>query len=192
MLYAVCHDFINLTFEGDELYTIVGKRYEASDSEGWTAVIMERASRFIVEQRCGKKNEQMFKDVMATVVDYIKQSEDVTFLSDGERRYGNTLFEMCAEVLRTGSCGRPPKTLPLGVKVRLKNKGSQNSKPGRKRPKYEAPHREYPDTDQTLGEQDIHANHVEAQNVALRRKYLSTTNEYAKSKEGLQPPICKK
>ena len=77
-MYAVCHDFINLTFEGDELYTIVGKRYEASDSEGWTAVIMERASRFIVEQRCGKKNEQMFKDVMATVVDYIKQSEDVT------------------------------------------------------------------------------------------------------------------
>ena len=56
----------------------------------------------------------------------------------------------------------------------------------RKRPKYQAPHREHPDTDQTLDEQDIHANHVEAQNAALRRKYLSTTNEYAKSKEGLQ------
>ncbi|MDM8568007.1 IS1 family transposase, partial [Thiotrichales bacterium HSG1] len=36
MLYAVCHEFINLTFEGDELYTIVGKRCEASDSEGGT------------------------------------------------------------------------------------------------------------------------------------------------------------
>ena len=28
MLYALCHEFISLTFEGDELYTIVGKRGE--------------------------------------------------------------------------------------------------------------------------------------------------------------------
>ena len=71
---------------------------------------MERASRFIVEQRCGKKDKQMFTDVMATLItsNRVKMS-----LSDGERRYGNTLFEMCAEVLRTGSCGRPPKTLPV-------------------------------------------------------------------------------
>ncbi|MDM8567244.1 hypothetical protein QUF74_16540 [Candidatus Halobeggiatoa sp. HSG11] len=54
MLYAICHEFINLKFEGDELYTVVGKRCEPSDSEGWTAIIMERASRFIIEQRCGK------------------------------------------------------------------------------------------------------------------------------------------
>jgi len=47
MLYTLCHQFIKLTF--------VGKRGEASHSEGWTAVIMDRASRFIVEQRCGKK-----------------------------------------------------------------------------------------------------------------------------------------
>ena len=83
-------------------------------------------------------------------------------LSDGERRYGNTLFEMCAKVLRTGLRGRPPKTLPPDVKVRLKNKSSKNSKPGRKRPKHQDPHREHQDTDQTLDEQDIHANHVEA------------------------------
>ena len=36
---------------------------------------MERASRFIVEQRCGKKDKQMFTDVMATL---ITSSEDVT------------------------------------------------------------------------------------------------------------------
>ena len=78
---------------------------------------MERASRFIVEHVV---NEQMFTDVMATVVDYIKRR---CHCHDGERRYGNTLFEMCAEVLRTGSCGSPPKTLPPDVKVRLKNKG---------------------------------------------------------------------
>ncbi len=55
MLYAFCHNFISLTFEGDELYTTVGRRTDPGDSEGWTAVIMERASRFIVDQRCGRK-----------------------------------------------------------------------------------------------------------------------------------------
>lgn len=189
MLYALCHEFISLTFEGDELYTITGKRCEPSNSEGWTAIIIERASRFIIEQRCGKKDEQMFKDVMETVADYIEQSEDVTFLSDGERRYGNTLFDICSQVLRTGKRGRPPKTLPPGVKVSLKNKGSQKSKPGPKRPKYQTPHREHPQTEQTFDQQEIHANHVEAHNAALRRKnsaFRRRTNTYAKSKLALQ------
>ena len=61
MLYSFCHEFVTLTFEGDELYTVVGKRTDPSDSKGWTAVIMERASRFIVDQRCGKKNAALFK-----------------------------------------------------------------------------------------------------------------------------------
>jgi len=42
MLYGFCHQFISLTFEGDELYTVVGKRVEPMDSEGWTGIIMER------------------------------------------------------------------------------------------------------------------------------------------------------
>lgn len=189
MLYAACHEFISLTFEGDELYTLVGERVQPSDSHGWTAVIMERASRFIIDQRCGKKNEVMFRSVMSTVADYVKQSEDVTFLSDGERRYGNLLFELCAEQFRDGSRGRPPKTLPKGVKVRVKNKGAQNTAPENRRPKYEAPWREHPDTEQTLDDTDIHANHVEAQNAALRRRnsaFRRRTNTYAKCEKGLQ------
>jgi len=189
MLYTVCHEFISLTFEGDELYTVTGKRCDPSDSEGWTAVIIERASRFIIEQRCGRKDAEMFQAVMSFVAAYIQQSGDVTFLSDGERRYGNTLFDLCAETVRNGGRGRPPKTLPEGVTVRLKNKGSQKSKPGRKRPKYEAPQREHPNTQSTLTEAEIHANHVEAQNAAMRRRnsaFRRCTNTYAKCKEGLQ------
>ena len=189
MLYTICHEFIKLTFEGDELYTIVGKRGEASDSRGWTAIIMERASRFIVEQHCGHKDEKMFRQVMTTIAGYVEQSDEVTFLSDGERRYGNMLFALCAETLQDGKRGRPPKTLPKGVKVRVKNKGSQNTAPENKRPKYEAPWREHPETEQDLEDADIHANHLEAQNAALRRRnsaYRRRTNTYAKCIEGLQ------
>lgn len=189
MLYTVCHEFINLIFEGDELYTPVREKCPPLDSQGWTVIIMERSTRFIIEQRCGKKDAELFQSVMNTVAAYVEQSNDITFLSDGERRYGNTLFELCAEVLRDGRRGRPPKTLPEGVKVRVKNKGSQNTKPKNKRPKYEAPWAEHPNTDQTLSDSDIHANHVEAQNASVRRRnstFRRRTNTYAKSKEGLQ------
>ncbi|MDM8544844.1 hypothetical protein QUF90_27585 [Desulfococcaceae bacterium HSG9] len=50
MLYAFCHEFVSLTFEGDEIHTIAGKRGEPAESEGQTAVIMERRTRFIVDQ----------------------------------------------------------------------------------------------------------------------------------------------
>ena len=178
MLYSFCHEFVSLTFEGDELYTVVGKCTDSSDSKGWTAVIMERASQFIVDQRCGKKNAALFKSVMKTVCKYVDHAKDLTFLSDGERRYGNMLFDLCSEVLKTGRPGRPPKTLPKGVKVRVKNKGDQKRKKGRKRPKYQATQREYPDTDQSL-----------AKNAAIRRRnspFRRKTNTYAKTEHGLQ------
>ena len=92
MLYGFCHKFVSLTFEGDELYTIVGKRTDPMKSEGWTVVIMDRASRFIVDQRCGQKNIELFMSVMETMCQYADQTDELSFLSDGERRYGNVLF----------------------------------------------------------------------------------------------------
>ena len=189
MLYAFCHEFISLTFEGDELYTIVGKRTDPAASAGWTAVIMERGSRFLVDQKCGEKDEELFRSVMSTVCKFIDRAQDVTILSDGERRYGNMLFSLCAEALRTGKRGRPPKVLPPGVKVRVKNKGDQKHKRGPKRPKYQAPQQEHPDTDQTLPDSEIHANHLEGQNAATRRRnstFRRRTNTYAKTTDGLQ------
>ena len=189
MLYALCHEFISLTFEGDELYTIVGKRTDPSASKGWTAVNIERGSRFIVEQKCGEKDANLFKTVMETVSTYINNTNDLTFLSDGERRYGNMLFDICSEVLHTGKRGRPPQVLPPGVKVRIKNKGSQEHKRGRKRPKYQAPWREHPDTPDELLDSEINANHLEAQNASTRRRnsaFRRRTNTYAKSRKGLQ------
>ena len=75
------------------------------------------------------------------------------------------------------------------MKVRLKNKGSQAHKRGRKRPKYQAPLPEHPDTNQNIKTEDIHANHLEAFNSALRRRmacYRRKSNTYAKEHPALQ------
>jgi hypothetical protein len=85
--------------------------------------------------------------------------------------------------------GRPRKTLRKGTKVRIKNKGSQSRKRGRKRPKYQAPCPEHPDTLQNIEDKDIHANHCEAFNSSLRRRsagFRRKTNTYAKNQKGLQ------
>ena len=133
LLYALCHQFIQQLIEGDELYTKVNRNKPPCESEGWTIVLMDRASRFIWELCCGEKDRSLFKSAMEILSQVIEQTEDLSLLTDGERRYGNLLFEICHKVLRTGNPGRPKKVLPKGVKVRVKNKGSQAHKKGRKR-----------------------------------------------------------
>ena len=110
-------------------------------------------------------------------------------MTDGERRYGNTLFEICHEVIKSGQPGRPPKVLPEGIRVRVKNKGEQGHKKGPKRQKYQAPQPEHPKTVQNTIETDIHANHVEAFNSSLRRRlstYTRKANTYASVQNHLQ------
>lgn len=189
LIYALCHQFLEQIVEGDELYTKVGQNKPPSESEGWTIALMDRASRFIWELSCGERETELFENAMETLANVISQTGDLSLVTDGERRYGNLLFDICQEVVRTGKVGRPPTTLKKGVKVRVKNKGSQSGKPGPKRPKYQAPHREHPETEQNLDNQDIHANHLEGFNAALRRRlscYRRKQNTYAKDTEALQ------
>ena len=103
--------------------------------------------------------------------------------------YGNLVFEICSEVVKTGQPGRPKTTLKPGVTVSVKNKGTQAHTKGRKRPKYQTPWPEHPETSPTCDTSIIHANHLEAFFSALRRKcsaFRRRTNTYAKSTEGLQ------
>ncbi|RWX47265.1 hypothetical protein VT99_11742, partial [Candidatus Electrothrix marina] len=54
---------------------------------------------------------------------------------------------------------------------------------------YQAPQSEHPDTTQNIENTDIHANHVEGFNAALRRMcsaFRRKTNTYAKKVERLQ------
>jgi hypothetical protein len=85
--------------------------------------------------------------------------------------------------------GRPTKVLPKGMVVRLKNKSSKRRDSEGKLKKVETPKPEHPETTEKPEEKDVHANHVEAFNSAIRR-YLSAfrrrTNTYAKSVVGLQ------
>jgi len=188
-LYSLVHAFLQLVIEGDEAYTKVKKNVPPDQSEGWTLLLMDRASRFIWTLECGKKDRKLFEQAIQTLEQIIQNSEDLTLLTDGERRYGNLLFEICWELIRNGKPGRPKKTLKKGVKVRIKNKGSQAHQKGPKRPKYQAPWEEHPETEQPLEEKQIHANHAEAFFSALRRKcspYRRKTNTYAKSTAGLQ------
>lgn len=189
MLYTLVHEFLEVTIEGDEIYTKIKRNVPADESRGWTIILMERASRFILELRCGRKERRLFRRAIRTLCKLIKRAKDLSLLTDGERRYGNLLFEMCQELIRNGKRGRPRRTLPKGVKVRIKNKGSQAHKRGPKRPKYQAPWPEHPETVQDIADEEIHANHVEGFNSSLRRRnaaYRRKTNTYAKVVDGLQ------
>jgi hypothetical protein len=188
-LFALTHQFLQQLIEGDELYTRVKKNVAPDESQGWAMVLMDRATRFLWDMQCGRKDRKMFKKAMSLLCQVIEQTGDLTLLTDGERRYGSLLFELCSEALRTGKRGRPKKTLRKGVKVRLKHKGAQRHKRGRKRPKYQAPYPEHPDTAQPIAPTDIHANQLEAFNTSLRRRcaaYRRRTNTYAKNQTRLQ------
>jgi transposase-like protein len=189
MAYSLASSFIELVIEGDELYTKVHHNAEQSESEGWTVMLMDRASRFIWELSCGEKDKTLFMDAIKTLVSVIEHTDNLTLITDGERRYSNCLFQICHELVKNGKPGRPKTVLKKGVKARVKNKGSQSHKKGPKRPKYQTPKSEHPETKQDVQDCEIHANHCEGQNAATRRRnsaYRRSTNTYAKCKEGLQ------
>ena len=114
LLYALCHRFIEQLIEGDELYTRVYENKPPDESEGWTIVLMDRASRFLWELSCGQKTQTLFEKAISTLGQVIDRTDDLSLLTDGERRYGTCLFAICGEVIRTGKVGRPPKALKKG------------------------------------------------------------------------------
>lgn len=188
-LYALVHEFLQLVIEGDELYTKVHRNVEPSKSEGWTVVLMERASRFILALKCGRKEQRLFLEAIVALSEWLGQTQELALFTDGERRYSQLLFEICHELIRTGKPGRPFKTLRKGLVNRLKNKSSKRRNSQGKLAKVETPKPEHPETTFTPEEADVHANHVEAFNSCLRRclsAFRRRTNTYAKGIEGLQ------
>jgi len=124
-LYAVVHEFLVSVIEGDEAYTKVQKNVPPDQSPGWTILLMDRASRFIWALECGKKDRKLFTKVIKSLDKIARQTNDLSIFTDGERRYGNLLFEICHELVKNGKPGRPKKTFKRGVHFRIKNKGAQ-------------------------------------------------------------------
>jgi hypothetical protein len=95
-LYAVVHEFLASVIEGDEAYTKVQKNVPPDQSRGWTILLMDRASHFIWELDCGKKDRRLFKKAIKILDKIARQTHDLSIFTDGERRYGNlhhrTLF----------------------------------------------------------------------------------------------------
>ena len=188
MLYGLMQHFVSQEVEGDEVYTKVGKNTAPADSQGWMLILMEWGSQFLWEMSFGRKDQRLFEQALELSVEVIGKTRDLTVLTDGGRRYGNILFEICHEALREGKPGRPKKCLPKGVWVRLKNKRCQKRR-GRPRPKYQAPASEHPQTPALTDNAKIHTNHVEAFNASLRWRnsaFRRKTSTYAKTQKALQ------
>lgn len=77
-LYALVHQFICLTLEADEIYTRVGKNRPPKQSQGWTFLVMDRASRFILEMECNSQDQTQFLGIMTDLVEQIENSQDIT------------------------------------------------------------------------------------------------------------------
>jgi hypothetical protein len=54
-------------------------------------------SRYILKQKCGHKDSDLFHLVMELVAEDFDQTEALQLFSAGKRRYGNILYDLCIE-----------------------------------------------------------------------------------------------
>ena len=85
-MFALAHQFLQQLIEGDELYTRVKKKVAPDQSQGWTIVLMDRATRVLWDMPCGRKERKLFKQAMQLLCEVIQHTSDLTLLTDGERR----------------------------------------------------------------------------------------------------------
>jgi hypothetical protein len=188
-LYAVVHEVLASVIEGEEADTTVQKHVPPDQSRGWTIWLMDRARRFMGAFACGKKDRRRFQKAIKTLDKMARQTQALRIFTDGDRRSGPLLLERGYALVNHGKPGRPQKTCKKGVHCSIKHKGAQAHTKGRKRPKYQRPWREPPETTRTLEETAIPANHAAAFLRALRRKWATCrrkTNTYAQSTQGWQ------
>jgi hypothetical protein len=161
------------------------RTFPPSESAGWTIHFIERDSRYWVEAQAGQKTNALFEQGTATAWEWAKPAEGIRWFSDGERRYGQALWKLASVRLQPGET-HPDygyrKVWRLGLEVAMKIKGSQ----GHKRVEWVKVEHPFTAISPTT---EVHANHNEAQNSALRRRasaYRRRQNLYAKRVEGLQ------
>jgi len=155
------------------------------ESEGWTIHFIERESRYWIDAGAGQKTQELFERGTSKAWQWAEPADFIRWFTDGERRYGTALWKIASVRLKPGEShldyGRR-KVWREGLEVAIKIKSSQGHK------RVEWVKIEHPFT--ALSPVcEVHANHNEAQNSALRRRasaYRRRQNLYAKRVEGLQ------
>lgn len=161
------------------------RTFPPSDSQGWTIHFIERESRYWVDAQAGRKTNQLFEQGTATAWRWAQPAKFIRWFSDGERRYGQALWKLASVRLKATQVHSSypyRKVWREGLEVAMKIKSSQ----GRQR--IEWVRVEHPYTAISPAHQ-VHANHNEAHNSALRRRasvYRRRQNLYAKCGEGLK------
>jgi hypothetical protein len=154
-------------------------------SEGWTISFIERESRYWIEASAGLKAAQLFEQGVQRAWQWAEPSAGIRWFTDGERRYGKELWKLASIYLPsniTSDAYPYRKVWREGLEVAIKIKGSQG------KARVEWLKVEHPFTAISL-KSEVHANHVEAFNSALRRRataYRRRQNHYAKQVKGLQ------
>ena len=154
-------------------------------SESWTISFLERESRYWIEAKAGLKDETLFEQGVKSAWEWAEPSEWVRWFTDGERRYGKELWKLASIYLpgdMTTDAYPYRKVWREGLEVAMKIKGSQG------KPRLAWVFREHPFA-AISSSSEVHANHLEAFNSALRRRataYRRRQNHYAKGGEGLQ------
>lgn len=163
----------------------LARTFPPSESEGWTLSFIERDSRYWLVAQAGKKEAQLFELGTRRAWEWALGSEFIRWFTDGERRYAQQLWHLASISLKSREYCHTyghRRVWREGLEVAMKVKGSQ----GRKRVEWVKP--EHPYT-AISPKSEVHANHNEAHNSALRRRcsaYRRRTNTYAKDVSGLQ------
>lgn len=163
------------------------RTFPPSESPGWTITSIERESRYWVSAVVGVKNETLFERSVSQSWQWSKACQFIRWFSDGERRYAKLLWQRASLYLRRRDYPhrRHRKVWQEGLEVAMKIKGSQGN------PRVEWVKFEHPWT-AISAKSEVHANHMEAQNNAIRRHcsaYRRRQNLYAKTVPGLQRAI---
>lgn len=156
-----------------------------AESQGWTIHFIERNSRYWAAANAGEKTNELFEQGTAKAWQWAQSARFIRWFTDGERRYGKALWQLASVYLKgeeTHPAYQYRKVWREGLEVAMKVKGSQGNR------RVEWVKAEHPFTAISL-KHEVHANHNEAQNAALRRRasaYRRRQNLYAKRVEALQ------
>jgi hypothetical protein len=149
---------------------------------------IERKSRYWIVAMAGTKTTELFAKATETAVPWAKASQYIRWFTDGERRYAQQLWQMASVRLKSTEVSREyghRKVWRHGLEVAIKVKSSQ----GNRRVAWLKPEHPYM---AISDKSDVHANHNEANNSALRRRcsdYRRRQNLYAKNTKGLQRAV---